>query len=44
MNNYYCLKCKHDFKSEKNKCPKCGKRAKMLGTDSFYTHGENLPK
>ena len=51
MNNYYCLKCKLDFKWESpngkhkiGKCPKCGKKAKLMGTESFYTHGTNLPK
>jgi len=44
LNNYYCLKCNLNFKGEKDKCPQCGKKAKLIGREAFFTHGHNLPK
>lgn len=50
MDNFWCAKCDYDFQIEnlKNRktgdCPRCGKRAKLMGTESFVTIGHNLPK
>jgi rubrerythrin len=41
---YYCWRCEYDFKGTKNECPKCKKKGKWIGRESFYTYGHNLPK
>lgn len=44
LNNYWCPNCNLDFKGTKNECPKCKKKGKWIGRESFYTYGHNLPK
>jgi len=50
IDNFYCFKCKYDFKADNPKnrktgdCPKCKGRAKLIGTESFNCYGHNLPK
>jgi rRNA maturation endonuclease Nob1 len=31
MNNIHCFECKKDSVVEKDKCPICGKKAKVIG-------------